>query len=187
MTGDAESSEFRERLAAGDERAFESLFDAYADRLCRYVYAFTRSWEDAENLTQDVFLRLWERREALRTVDNVQAYLYAFARNRARDYLKHQAVETRSAERLGAPLPGELAAALPPEAEERVAAAEAAAAIRQALDTLPARQREVVELRWRRQLTYDEIAAELGLAPKTVATHMSRAILHLRRVLSHLV
>ncbi len=179
----ADPSNLQSRLADGDERAFEHLFDAYSDRLCRYVYAFVRSWEDSENLVQDVFLRLWDGRDALRTVDNLQAYLYAFARNRASDYLRRQAVRARHA----APLLAETPTTLAPEGEEWVATAEMAAAIRQALDTLPARQREVVELRWRRHLTYDEIAGELGLASKTVATHMSRAAEHLRKVLSHLL
>ena len=71
----ADPPALRSRLADGNERAFEYLFDAYSDRLCRYVYVFIRSWEDAENVVQDVFLRLWDGRAALRTVDNLQAYL----------------------------------------------------------------------------------------------------------------
>ncbi len=56
-------------------------------------------------------------------------------------------------------------------------------AIYGALETLSPRQKEIVLLRWRRQLTYEQIGAELGIAPGTASAHMQRAIAHLRMVL----
>lgn len=61
---------------------------------------------------------------------------------------------------------------------------ETAAAIHQAVGTLPPRQRQVLLLRWQQQASYDEIAASLGISAKTVAVHLGRAIQRLREILA---
>jgi RNA polymerase sigma factor (sigma-70 family) len=60
-------------------------------------------------------------------------------------------------------------------------------AMQRALETLPPRQREIVLLRWKRQLTYEQIGAELGIAPGTVSAHMQRAIGQLKLLLPRLL
>jgi RNA polymerase sigma factor (sigma-70 family) len=72
-------------------------------------------------------------------------------------------------------------------ADEKEQADEVQAAVQRALETLSPRQREIVLLRWRRQLTYEQIGAELGIAPGTAAAHMQRAIGQLRALLPRLL
>ena len=71
----------------------ERLFETHADRLRRYVYRYVRSWETAQDLVSDVFLRLWDRRHALDSVDDVEGYLYTCARNTALSHLRQRRVE----------------------------------------------------------------------------------------------
>ena len=70
-----------------------------------------------------------------------------------------------------------------PPVEEEAEPGERLAAVMLALETLSPRQREILLLRWRHQLTYEQISAKLGIAPGTASTHMQRAIAHLKRML----
>jgi RNA polymerase sigma-70 factor (ECF subfamily) len=71
-----------------------------------------------------------------------------------------------------------------PDPQEELTSQETAAAIQRAVDSLPPRQREILQLRWQRQASYDKIAQALGISPKTVAVHISRALQHLREMLA---
>jgi RNA polymerase sigma-70 factor, ECF subfamily len=162
----------------GDRPAFEAMFNAYADRLCRFIVRYVRSWEEAEELVQDVFLALWLRRDELRGVRNLDAFLYTYARNRALDHLKRQRVSDRHKDELASAEQAPMAAALVEQPIEDIEAA-----IQRAVDALPSRQREVILLRWREHLSYDSIATRLGIAPRTVAVHLQRAADRLRELL----
>ncbi len=175
-----------EPMLDAEHCTFEQLFEAYADRLCRFVDRYVKSWDEAEELVQEVFLTVWRRREELASVRSLDAYLYTFARNRALDHLKRRRVAERYRR--------EHAPSAPDPAEQSSAALgdglsveEIEAAIQRAVDTLPRRQREVLLLRWREHLSYDAIAARLGIAPRTVAVHLQRAAERLRQLLPSLV
>src|SRR5687768_12915666 len=74
---------------------FDRLFLTYFNRLRRYAYRYVRSWEEAEDVVHDVFVQLWARRADLAAIDDVEAYLYTAARNRALARLKHLTHERR--------------------------------------------------------------------------------------------
>src|SRR6266498_3572076 len=115
---DRKELEWLERMRTGDEPAFEALFRAYVEPLCSFAYSYVQSESVAEEIVQDLFARLWERRALLETPRNVQAYLYGATRNRALNYLRDRHVETaflRRALRAGEAQPGALR--VPPEDE----------------------------------------------------------------------
>jgi RNA polymerase sigma-70 factor (ECF subfamily) len=182
-----DATELAARIAAGDAGAFEALFHTHADRLARFVYGYVEAWETAKDIVQEVFLRLWRGRADLAGHGDVTRLLYAVARNQARDHLRHRKIEDRLHRPGAAPMLLEEEMTLPPDGEAGVAANELVAAIQQAVDTLPPRQREILLLRWKRELSYEEIARELGIAPGTVAAHMQRAIARLRQILPALL
>lgn len=172
-----------ESVAPGDAVAFARVYRAYLNPLCRFVYSYVKSWETAKDIVEEVFLQVWTRLHAIQPGGNLKAYLYTTARNQAIKHLRHEQVETRH--RL-AHHPAEVLGrepALPPEADERVASGELAAILQRAIDALPPRQREVILLKWERQVTHEEIAGILGISPKTVTEHFRRAVEYLRRVL----
>src|SRR5262249_41899165 len=82
------------RVAAGDTEAFRRLFDEHFDRLYRFVYRYIQSAE-AEDLVQEVFLRLWRVRGTLETATDLRGFLYVLARQRALDWLRHRNIEDR--------------------------------------------------------------------------------------------
>jgi RNA polymerase sigma-70 factor, ECF subfamily len=171
------------RLGAGDAEAFRHLFDTYFDRLYRYAFRFVQSADEAGDVVHDVFLQVWRQRQRIGLERDLRNYLYATTRNHALDRLKHRKVEQRFRDRRIAALAAgeDVASAADPETERQ--SRELAAAVQKAMDTLPRRQRQVLELRWHGALSYDAIAKLLGISPKTVAIHLGRAFEHMRRSL----
>jgi RNA polymerase sigma-70 factor (ECF subfamily) len=162
------------------------LFDAHAEALKRYARRMVRSREMAEDVVQDVFLRLWRVWDRVDIGPNTRAYLYVATRSRALNYLKRE----RSEERRRMTLPRGIAGdepALPAEGEARVEMDEIIRAIEQVLAAMPPRQREVAALRLRHQLTTAEIAQRLSISPRTVEVHVARATKALRAQLPALL
>ncbi len=166
--------EWATRLRAGDAALFEQTFRTFLPGLVVYLSRFVTTREAAEDIVQDLFLALWRTRETLEVRETVTTYLYAAARHRALDVLKHERVVQRWAERNA---PSEVSPA--PSPERATMLTELAAALDEAVATLPARGRTIFRLS-REGLTYREIAASLGLSVKTVETHMHRALTALR-------
>lgn len=175
------------RIGASDSEAFKHLFNTYFDRLYRYVFRYLESAEESQDVVHDVFLRVWRERRRIGLERDLRTYLYATARNHALNRIKHRKLDDRFRERRAAALATEESATLSPSPQSELEARERAAAIQHAVDTLPRRQRQVIELRWHSHLSYDEIASVLGLSPKTVANHVGRALQHLRAMLPGLM
>ena len=134
---------------------------------------------------QETFFRLWQHRERLEPQSDPARLLYTIVRNLARDRLRHRAVEQRPHPYLETPHLLRAGPQLTDDAAED--AADLAEAMQGALNGLSPRQREIVLMRWKRQLTYEQIGAELGIAPGTASTHMQRAIEQLRQLLPGLL
>jgi RNA polymerase sigma-19 factor, ECF subfamily len=175
------------QLGAGDVNAFRHLFDTYFDRLYRYALRYLRSADESQDLVHDVFLQMWRHRRRIRLERDLRSYLYASVRNHALDRLKHRKVEDRFLERRAAAMAGEDPVADSTDAERDLESRELAASIQRAIDSLPRRQREVLELRWQQHLSYDQVAKALDISPKTVAIHLSRALERLRKLLPGLL
>ncbi|MBX6331552.1 MAG: RNA polymerase sigma-70 factor, partial [Gemmatimonadaceae bacterium] len=167
----------------GDDDAYAALFRAYAGPLATYAYTIVRSRAVAQEVVQEALWKVWERRATLDIRDSVRSYLYGVTRNESIDWLRrerlHDAWKAQAAgeERVAR----DVRPASP--VEEETAIGEVRAAIGAAIATLPKRAREILTLRWRHQMTYPEIAAALGIAPKTVEVHVSRALRTLRPLL----
>lgn len=167
------------RVRSGDAAAFHAMVETHREPLCLYVLGFVRHLALAEELVQDVFLGVWSRRERWTAPGGVRAYLYAAARNRALNHLRHERTARRAAES-GELVPDEG----PPHADAATHERELATAVSTAVAALPGRCRDVFLLQRRRGLTYAQIARELGVSVKTVETQMSRALRSLRRALA---
>jgi RNA polymerase sigma-70 factor (ECF subfamily) len=172
------------KLATGDAQAFQELVNREGAGLIRYATAILGSREDARDAAQETFFRLWQTRARLDHGSDPVRLLYTIIRNLARDRLRHRAVEQRPHPLLETP---HVVQAGPLLAEEGEDADDLQAVMQLALETLSPRQREIVLLRWKRQLTYEQIAAELGIAPGTASVHMQRAIGQLKVLLPRLL
>lgn len=167
-----------------DAARFEAIIRAHTIELCAFARRYIGSSEQAEDVVQEVFCRLWERRSHWPQDSGLRAYLYKMTRNLALDRLRHAGVE-RS---LGAhsdvlaELPWMGAPQIP--ADERLSAEELAAAIDRAVEQLPARCRLVFTLRWKQHLSYAEIAQIMGISVKGVEIQRARGIKAIRALLA---
>jgi RNA polymerase sigma-70 factor, ECF subfamily len=160
-----------EEIRSGGEAAFDALFRAFYPRLCGYVVRFTRSSEIAEELVQEIFASVWQRRSTLDPKGSLDQYLFRAARNRALKYLRQQSVRNRLRDEIE-PRCGDR----PPTPEEEFRYDEIAAAAQRAIDGLPERCRHIFLLSREGALSYSEIAELLEISVKTVETQMGRAL-----------
>jgi RNA polymerase sigma-70 factor (ECF subfamily) len=164
------------RLRAGDERALEAVFRAHYATMCSVVKRIVFAPDVAEELVQDVFFKLWSKREQLAEIDALKTYLYRAARNTALNHLRRQKLEHAFEER-------ELAKGEPVGNEgvsDSASTSEVERAVRVAIQRLPERCREIFQMSRDGGLTYGQIARELGISIKTVETQMGRALKSLR-------
>lgn len=165
---------------------FSELYLAYYPRLVKYAKDFVVFEEDAENITQDVFACLWEKRESIEYVDNMNAYLFRLVRNRCLDYLKHKVSEQRYVENAQSSFETELKLKLQSlercEASAPYEAQDMKLLIRAAIDSLPQRCREIFVLSRFEHLKYKEISERLGISVNTVECQMGIALKRLRRI-----
>lgn len=171
--------EWVDGIRTGDAGAFEALFRAYHASLCAFAYRYLGARDLAEEIVQEVFLFVWERRETWQVRTSVKSYLFTAVHNAAVSFLRHErVVRRRESEAI------ELFQVPRPTADLEVAAAETLAAVQQAVARLPERCRLVFTLHREQGLTYAEVAEVLAISPKTVEVQMGRALKSLRKALA---
>ncbi|PYP52954.1 MAG: RNA polymerase sigma-70 factor [Gemmatimonadetes bacterium] len=168
------------RIRAGDEAAFESMFRAYYDPLCRHVAPYLGSRDAAEDAVQGVFVHIWEDR-ARWVVSDLGHYLYAAVRRRAISQVRRTAVRRRAAPLLVLEETGGAGRALP---DAEFDAEELRRRLERVLDTLPPRTRAAFLLSRGEGLSYHQVAARMAISQKTVGVHIGRALAVLRNTLS---
>jgi RNA polymerase sigma factor (sigma-70 family) len=172
------------RIAAGNVNAFRELFDLEVGGLLRYAMSLLGSHDDARDVVQEGFSQLWHARERLDPASDPARLLYTAVRNLARHRVRHRAGDEHPHSRFEHPSVVQAGALLVEEAGKGEKANEIQAAVQRALELLSERQRKIVLLRWRRQLTYEQIGAELGIEPGAVSADMQRAMAQLGRLLA---
>jgi RNA polymerase sigma-70 factor (ECF subfamily) len=154
---------------------FDELVRTYYGRLCNFAYRFVGSRDVAEDIVQDVLMRLWRMREEFDPRDPL-AYLYQAVRNQAVSYRRQQGVRERWSAHAAADMerrPGD-------DGLSHVEAADLATALARGIEQLPERCRLIFTMSREQDLSYAEIARILGISVKTVETQMGRALKALR-------
>jgi RNA polymerase sigma-70 factor (ECF subfamily) len=168
------------RIAAGDERALAEVFDALAGAVFASAVRVLGNGATAQDVVQDVFVELWCHPEKYdESLGTLRTFLAVCARHRAHDVIRSElrraAREARS-ERL---MPRQREAS----PSERITAAETAGAVRDAVQLLPPRQREVVELAYFRGLSYRDVARATGVPEGTAKSRVRLALARLEVLL----
>src|SRR3546814_16580673 len=76
------------RMSRGDREAFRKIYHLYAGELNKYIFLFTRSTEDTEDILQEIFVKLWEKRQTLTNITSFRGYLYQMTRNHTFNYFR---------------------------------------------------------------------------------------------------
>jgi len=162
-------------IASGNEKAFTQLFDRYKNDIYSRALHFTHSVAVAEEITQDVFLTCWLRKETLVEIKNLEAWLFTLTKNACFNQLKKLAREHRLKNSLT--WPGELA---DENIESLLSVKEQQNLLQQAIGQLSEKQKLVFELNREGGMRNAEIAARLHISPNTVKSHMVSAIRSIR-------
>ncbi|WPQ65269.1 RNA polymerase sigma-70 factor [Chitinophaga sancti] len=171
------------KLAGNDEVAFEALFHKYKDKLYSFLLHLGNSPTAAEDVLQDVFMKLWTRRAQLGEIDNFNAYLFRMAANQAINLMRRQSREIRILDEL------QLYTIDENGTTQAMSEKEVQEVLAKALATLPQQQYKVFMLSREHGLKYEEIAAEMGISAATVRNHMVQALKKIRTYLesSHII
>jgi RNA polymerase sigma-70 factor (ECF subfamily) len=170
--------EWCRRLKASDRSAYAELFDEMYEPLFRYVRSITETPDAARDVTQDVFVRLWEVRDSLSPGQSLEAYLYRIARNRAYNHERNKRTRTEKEEDVREETPAQPAPPTRPDTQADADRLEDR--LWQWIGELTERQREALVLSRFDGLSHDEVADVMDISPRTVNNHIVRALRHLR-------
>jgi len=164
-------------MAAGQDDAFERIYQHYNRKIYYYVLSLVKSPQLAEDLQQEVFLKLWEGRGQLREVRNFGAFLFTIARNHTINVL-------RSAARSQTAM-GEIIRHAPePEFDNEILSRDYERFVQKLLQSLPPRTRDIYRKCKDEGRTYEEVARELGISGNAVKRHMINSIKVLRQAVT---
>ncbi len=166
-------NDIRQHLAAGQFReAFERLLALYSDKVFHLAYSMLRNETQAEDMTQDIFLRIWKGLPSYHGGASLSTWIYTIARNTCLTELKKRAA--RPTVSIHEPEFEAAAEGLPAlQSADRETGIEMD--VRQALQQLPEKYRQVIVLFYLEQKSYEEVSALLGLPLGTVKTFLYRA------------
>ena len=162
-------------LADDSEYAFQLLFDRYRNRIYQAGMRYLKSPLLAQEVVQDVFLKLWFERKNIKKDLPLEAWLFTIAKNNLLNRLKKLANEWKALKKLNYILDQGF-----DNPQDKLQESEYNQLLRQALNTLAEQQRRVFLLSRNEQLTYIQIGEKLNISPLTVKTHMSRALENIR-------
>lgn len=165
------------RIRKGDERALGIILERYWIHVVRLAAAILGSSGKAEDIAQETFVRIWERRETWKLEGSVRGLLFRISRNLSLD--EHRRDVTHAGALRHSSGPSHF-----PSPEEHFLGTELERAYSGALERLPDRRREVYLLVRHHGLSHREVAQALTLSPQTVANHVRLALIDLREALS---
>ena len=167
-------------IAAGDEFAFREIFDYYRRPIYAYAMHLLKNEVLADEIIQDVFLKVWLQRDQLNGILHFRGWLYTVARNKMIDALKFQMRENtfKNAAQL---------AVITNETEELLLEREYDHLVDEAIDALSPKQQLIYNLSRKKGLKHEEIASQLNISTNTVKTHLVQALRTMRKhLLPHL-
>lgn len=158
-------------LKRHQDLTFEEVFESYKLQVYNQVYAIVKSQYAAEEITQEIFIKLWMNIESLQDVNNLGGYLYTITRNYSLNYLRKAASDMRLVNELM-----RVAVTDHNNTEAGMAMAECKQLISTAVNHLSPQRQLVYKLSKEDGLNYDEIAAHLNLSRHTVKNHLMAAL-----------
>ncbi|MBS1946610.1 MAG: RNA polymerase sigma-70 factor [Bacteroidetes bacterium] len=163
------------------EMAFADIFNEHAHSLYILAFRLTKSDQQAKDIVQEVFLKLWEGHDNIHEIKNIEAWLFTLAQNKVIDYLRKTAATTRLRNALW-----EKITQLPDEIDAAISIKEYNDILSKAIDRLPPQRKLIYKLNREKDLNYQEIADHLKISRHTVKNQLSTAVKSIRAFFSHM-
>ncbi len=165
-----------DKIKTGDISAFEKVFKEYYEYLCIQAFTILKDKSEAEEIVQDTFVKIWNKREDISINTSLKSYLIQSIKNTCFNQIKHEQVKRNyQAEYLHTTKDG--------DTQDPVITGELEQNIQKAIDQLPKERKKIFLMSRHRGLKYQEIADELNISVKTVENQMGKALKYLREEL----
>jgi len=166
-----------EALRDGSHKAFEAIFITYYNKTKAFIYGYIKSEADAEELTEDLFVNLWENRENIDASKSFNSYLHTIARNTAINFLKRKYLHIEYVNNTHIPEHTSTS-------EEDLIAKELGLLIDDVVDKMPEQRRQIYILSRNKGLSNAEIADQLKTTKRNVESQLSLALKEIRKAIS---
>ncbi|HVK49795.1 MAG TPA: RNA polymerase sigma-70 factor [Pseudobacter sp.] len=163
-------------IAAGDTVAFHRLVDEYWKKVYGHAMSYMKSPRNAQELTQDVFVKLWQQRAQLTDIEHFKSYLFILSRNQIISAIRKKLRETTLDEDFD--IPEDLS-----QPDRQLQYKEVVQWINKGIEALPPMRQQVFRMSRMQGMTHEEIAEQLGIARNTVKQHIVLALNSLREYL----
>lgn len=163
------------KVIEGNHEAFTQLYDMYAERIYYFALRFMISKEDAENITQEVFVKVWETRDRLDVNLSLSSYLFTIAKNTIFNLHRKRVNELAYLEHLGSYLESNQV-----RLENEIIFRDIQDHLEKLINELPPQRKKVFELSRKQGLSHKEISEQLNISEKTIETHIRLALKTLR-------
>ncbi|TMM55798.1 RNA polymerase sigma-70 factor [Maribacter algarum] len=167
-------------LIKGNKLSFSMIYHAYHNQLCRFVYSFSMDKALAEDIVQQTFIDLWEKRDSLKIHTSLNAYLYRCVKNKYLKHIKKVDRQTSLIEEL------RLQAVVEIEELDRDIKEKRISAIEGLIETLPPKRKEIFILNKFQNYKYREIAEMQNISERTVESQIRKALITIREELKRI-
>lgn len=161
--------------------AFDRIYDYFSHKLFLFVFKILKDEAEAEDIVQEVFLKIWESRSKLDDYDHLNSYIFTIAYNNSIDLIRKRINNSKYLEHLKNSGVFQISSDTISEVEFN----DLNDQVNKLILNLPERQRAVYLLHREKGLTYPEIAEKLGISRNTVENHMVKALKYLRHNLDN--
>ncbi|WP_420580139.1 RNA polymerase sigma factor [Reichenbachiella sp.] len=166
------------KLKGGCHQSFTTLFHLYAKKLYNFSYKYTQSHAESEEIVQEVFLKIWNKRDTINPKLSFNAFLITIAKNHIFNRIKKEASRKQYRNQI------EHSELITNETESKVIFADLEQIAKSKIEDLPPKRKQIFLLRRDSGMTVKEIAQKLGIAESTVENQMNKAIKSLKTNLS---
>jgi len=167
-----------DKVKEGDLASYEIIFKRFYKELHRFAFSYVRDPSIAEEMAQEVFLYMWEKRNKIEIQTTLKTYLYSAVKNKCLNYIKLELPKQQSMADIS-----EVMLSVSSKMKDEGENEQLRKYIQSAIDALPKKCRKIFILSRNAGMTYDEIAEELDLSKKTVENQMGIALKKLRESL----
>lgn len=157
-----------------DEKAFEKLFHQYYGHLCLFASRILQDDDAAEEIVQDFFVKLWEKRASVSVETSLRSYLYKSIKNQCLNLIQHNKIKYKHVQSILSEAKNDQTL------QDNFTEIDLAKNIKESIQSLPEKRQKIFRLSREEGLKYREIAEKLNVSVKTVEAQMGLAIKYLR-------
>ena len=168
--------ELLNELGKGELSAYDSLYVTYSARVREFAFRLTKNMEEAEDITHNIFLKVWEEKEEISKVDSFKSYLFTMTKNLIFNSFKKNNLKLKYKQSVNYFQNEEM--------DSHIYANDLDILIALAIEKMPEERKQIFKMSRYEEMSYKEIADKLTISPKTVQYHISHALSDLRKVMT---